>query len=74
MSKRILMSLLVALLGIGSLSSYGQNTTERSDRTTTRVEKDMDWGWLGLLGLAGLLGLKRRPDKDVYTTKTGQTR
>ena len=28
-----------------------------SPRTTDR---DMDWGWLGLLGLAGLLGLRRR--------------
>jgi MYXO-CTERM domain-containing protein len=34
----------------------GTATTE-SPRTTDR---DMEWGWLGLLGLAGLLGLRRR--------------
>ena len=34
----------------------GTATTE-SPRTP---ERDMDWGWLGLLGLAGLLGLRRR--------------
>jgi MYXO-CTERM domain-containing protein len=34
----------------------GTASTE-SPRTTDR---DMDWGWLGLLGLAGLLGLRRR--------------
>ncbi|MHB1225056.1 MAG: WGxxGxxG family protein [Gemmatimonadaceae bacterium] len=28
--------------------------------TTTDTDDDMDWGWLGLLGLAGLLGLRRR--------------
>jgi MYXO-CTERM domain-containing protein len=31
---------------------------QRADRAT-----DMEWGWLGLLGLAGLLGLRRR---DVH--------
>ncbi|HEX2229105.1 MAG TPA: WGxxGxxG family protein [Candidatus Binatia bacterium] len=28
-------------------------------------EDNMDWGWIGLLGLAGLLGLKRREHDDV---------
>lgn len=23
----------------------------------------MDWGWIGLIGLAGLLGMKRRDDR-----------
>lgn len=29
----------------------------------------MDWGWVGLLGLAGLLGLRRR-DVHVHPTDT----
>lgn len=30
----------------------------------------MDWGWIGLLGLAGLFGLRKRPDdaRPVSTT------
>ncbi|HEX8708941.1 MAG TPA: WGxxGxxG family protein [Pyrinomonadaceae bacterium] len=42
----------------------GTNTS--TTRTETRVEgderkdRDFDWGWLGLLGLAGLLGLMPR--------------
>lgn len=24
---------------------------------------DMEWGWIGLLGLAGLMGLRRRDDR-----------
>lgn len=27
---------------------------------TTDTDNDQDWGWVGLLGLAGLLGLRRR--------------
>ena len=26
-------------------------------------DDDMEWGWIGLLGLAGLMGLKRRDDR-----------
>jgi MYXO-CTERM domain-containing protein len=43
-----------------------QNEQNRPGTTTTEVPgtadrgTDMDWGWLGLLGLAGLLGLRRR--------------
>lgn len=37
------------------------NTTRPETRTVVR-DDDTDWGWVGLLGLAGLLGLmpKRR--------------
>jgi MYXO-CTERM domain-containing protein len=31
-----------------------------STETPRTTDRDMDWGWLGLLGLAGLLGLRRR--------------
>lgn len=33
----------------------------------------MGWGWVGLLGLAGLLGLRRRDDGDVRPV-SGTTR
>lgn len=32
-------------------------------------DDDTDWGWVGLLGLAGLLGLRRR-DNHVHHTDT----
>lgn len=36
-------------------------------------DDDMDWGWIGLLGLAGLLGLRRRDNVDNrYTTPTSR--
>ena len=35
-------------------------TTERGTVAVTDTDDRMDWGWVGLLGLAGLLGLRRR--------------
>src|SRR5678815_4506255 len=52
----------------------------RSSCSTTRVagapatgvveheDRGRNWGWLGLLGLAGLLGLRRREDTTIRTT------
>ena len=38
-----------------------QDTTAVTDRATMDRQEDRDnWGWIGLLGLAGLLGLRRR--------------
>jgi MYXO-CTERM domain-containing protein len=31
-----------------------------STDTPRTMDRDIEWGWLGLLGLAGLLGLRRR--------------
>ena len=33
-------------------------------------DDDTDWGWVGLLGLAGLLGLRRRDHVDTTTRRT----
>ena len=47
----------------GGAPDYG---TQRTD------DNDQDWGWVGLLGLTGLLGLRRRreevhiPARDVH--------
>ena len=43
-------------------------TTAAHDR-----DDDMDWGWIGLLGLAGLLGLRRRDRVDVTTNTARRT-
>jgi len=38
-------------------------TTTGTDTTTRRdTDRGFDWGWLGLLGLAGLMGLRKQPD------------
>lgn len=37
---------------------------------TVPVEEDTDYGWIGLLGLAGLLGLRRKNDDHARTTTT----
>ncbi|MGZ8379425.1 MAG: WGxxGxxG family protein [Gemmatirosa sp.] len=44
-------------------------------QTQTRVDDDLegddtDWGWVGLLGLAGLLGLRRREQHTVHPSDT----
>ena len=50
-------------------SAQGQNASggQTTDLNANRGREDRDWGWIGLLGLAGLLGLRRR-DRDDYGT------
>lgn len=36
---------------------------------TRDVDRDDDWGWLGLLGLLGLGGLAGRRHREVVTTR-----
>jgi len=50
----------------------GQATTSSSTRDDDR--KDHDYGWLGLLGLAGLFGLRRRGRDDVDVGRRPVTR
>jgi MYXO-CTERM domain-containing protein len=47
--------------------SSAQGTTQSSAR-----DNDTDWGWVGLLGLAGLLGLKRK-ERDVSVRTANRT-
>ena len=45
--------------------------------TTTverRVDNDRDYGWIGLLGLAGLLGLRRKTEEPHRTNNLSQQR
>lgn len=55
---------------IGSAdAAYAADTTggNNNENATADVanddDDDMEWGWIGLLGLAGLMGLKRRDDR-----------
>jgi hypothetical protein len=50
--------------GSGTTSRSPGATTASADTTTVRRDNDrgFDWGWLGLIGLAGLMGRRRQPD------------
>jgi MYXO-CTERM domain-containing protein len=55
----------------GSSTGATGTTTAPTDTTVRRdSDRGFDWGWLGLLGLAGLIGLRRQPD----TTRAGTMR
>ena len=47
--------------------AIGQAQAPAPDTRPTAQERDndFDWGWLGLLGLAGLFGLKRHDTAHV---------
>jgi len=60
---------LVLAFGLPILVNAQEAPREGRDNaaTTTDRNDDQDWGWVGLLGLAGLLGLKRREHySDVH--------
>ena len=49
--------------------AYAADTTgdNNNENATADIanddDDDMEWGWIGLLGLAGLMGMKRRDDR-----------
>lgn len=51
----------------GTGSEYARDTTD---------DRGHNWGWIGLLGLAGLLGMRRHEpvQRDVRTPTTAPTR
>jgi len=53
--------------GYAGSSTSTMNTNQNND------DNDHDWGWIGLLGLAGLLGLRRR-DTHVHHVDDTTTR
>jgi MYXO-CTERM domain-containing protein len=59
----------------GTTPSATTGTTSSTSTDTRSVgrDDDRDWGWIGLLGLAGLLGLRRRSDEPVDRTRTTST-
>ncbi len=58
--------------GAGGSTTGSTGATSTAPDTTIRRDNDrgFDWGWLGLLGLAGLMGLRRHPDVRVDTTRS----
>ncbi|MCA0757171.1 WGxxGxxG-CTERM domain-containing protein [Paenibacillus sp. N4] len=42
-----------------TIPAFADNQNYRTNAAATN-DNDMDWNWLGLLGLAGLLGLRGR--------------
>ena len=47
----------------GDAANDAQSQIDKSADRVNRAEDGMDWGWIGLLGLGGLLGLRKRRDE-----------
>ena len=71
---RVKLSLLaiVSMLGLGYGATVAAADQPQRDVPTIDVQddrdNDFDMGWLGLIGLAGLLGMKRPAEVRTRTT------
>ena len=68
MIKNLLCATSILVLGtVLAAQSQPASSTDANDQPTTRQPVRTDnsnWGWIGLLGLGGLAGLKRRESVD----------
>lgn len=72
--KRMSVLLLILLAAFVAVPVTAQETDTTAGAYETREDDGMDLGWVGLLGLAGLLGLKRRnPEPYRDTTRATTT-
>jgi len=57
----------------GGTTNGTNSTTTTTGSDVASADNDIDWGWLGLLGLSGLLGLipRKREENVRHTTTTG---
>ena len=63
-----------SLGGVATLPVSAQNAGDNQSGVSARTSADddgFDMGWLGLIGLAGLLALRRRDDTRTHLTGTG---
>ena len=54
----------------GATSAGGEAGTSTAQTDTRRDDDNKDWGWIGLIGLAGLLGMRRRDREHVHVDAT----
>jgi hypothetical protein len=71
----VAMAAVMSMPAIAQTTSGGGTTAGTAARSTTsetrRDDRGFDWGWLGLIGLAGLLG--RRKATHVHRVDTTGT-
>ena len=79
LSKHLVLCLVATTLAVGTATAQtGTDTsstaTSNVNNTRTDDRRGFDYGWLGLIGLAGLLGLRRPAGRDVDALRTGTGR
>jgi len=72
------LKMLMAVTLLGSVLGFAQNTpgtaSPDANPPVRSASNDHDYGWIGLFGLAGLLGLMRRRDRTAYDAGRSDTR
>jgi MYXO-CTERM domain-containing protein len=67
MIKNLLCATSILVLGTALAAQNQPASTDANDQPTARQPvrtENNNWGWIGLLGLGGLAGLKRRESVD----------